>query len=461
MKTTMIIVFSGLIILLSILFVQCSEKSIEQKPNIILILADDLGWRQIGCYGSDFYQTPNIDQLAKEGMLFTDAYAAAPVCSPTRASIMTGKYPARLHLTDYIRGTRQPENSILLLPEWTPYLKLEEVTIAEAMKAEGYTTASFGKWHLSKEKLPPESESHNPDKQGFDEFFVTYKPSKGLAREWQTSEVDGHNVQIITEKSLEFIEKNRDTPFFLYIAHNTIHNPLMEKATLVKKYNAKKNSILPENNPKIGAMIETLDHSVGRIIDKLGELKLAQKTVVFFFSDNGGLKVEADQAPLRAGKGAIYEGGIREPLIINWPGKIPAGSVNNSPVISVDFFSTFLDIAGSKRRYSDIDGVSLLPILTHNSFLNRDAIFFHYPHHHSAGVGPSGAIRMGNYKLIEWFEKSITGSDAEGALELFNLSDDIGEENNLVDLKKEITRELYNRLREWRKEVGAQDMPRR
>jgi len=383
MKMTEICFKTGLVMLISMLCLHCSESSIEQKPNIVLILADDLGWNQIGCYGSDYYKTPNIDKLAKEGMRFTDAYAAAPVCSPTRASIMTGKYPARLHLTDYIRGTRQPENSPLLLPQWTPYLKLEEITIAEALKEEGYATASFGKWHLSKEKLPPKSESHNPDKQGFDESFVTYKPAKSLAREWQTPENDGHNVQIITDKSIKFIEKNKDKSFFLYITHNTIHNPLMENESLIQKYEDKKGSELPENNPIIAAMIETLDHSTGQIIDKLAELNLPQKTVVIFFSDNGGLEKEADQIPLRAGKGAIYEGGIREPLIIKWSGKIQKGSVSTAPVISIDLFPTFLDIAGCKKIYNDVDGVSLLPVLTQSSSLNREAIFFHYPHFHS------------------------------------------------------------------------------
>jgi len=458
MKMTEICFKTGLVMLISMLCLHCSESSIEQKPNIVLILADDLGWNQIGCYGSDYYKTPNIDKLAKEGMRFTDAYAAAPVCSPTRASIMTGKYPARLHLTDYIRGTRQPENSPLLLPQWTPYLKLEEITIAEALKEEGYATASFGKWHLSKEKLPPKSESHNPDKQGFDESFVTYKPAKSLAREWQTPENDGHNVQIITEKSLDFIERHKDESFFLYVTHNTIHRPLMEKESVINKYKSNKNSDLPENNATIAAMIETLDISVGKILEKLEELNLKRKTLVIFFSDNGGLANLADQTPLRAGKGAIYEGGIREPLIARWPGKIPAGSTDETPVSSVDLFPTLLNSAGSNKDYQNIDGMSLIPLLTKSGKLDRDAIFFHYPHHHKNGVGPSGAIRMGDYKLIEWFEKSINGPDTEGALELFNLRDDMSEKNNLVIERKDLTKKLYNKLKTWRQEVGAQDM---
>ncbi len=461
MKMIAICVKSGLVLLIGMFFLQCSEKPLEQKPNIVLILADDLGWNQIGCYGSDFYETPNIDKLATTGMRFTDAYAAAPVCSPTRASIMTGKYPARLHLTDYIRGTRQPENSVLVLPDWTPYLKLEETTIAEALKEEGYMTASFGKWHLSKEKLPPKSQSHNPDKQGFDESFVTFKPEKGLAQPWQTPENDGHNVQIITEKSLNFIEKHKDKPFFLYISHNTIHRPLMEKESLINKYKTKSNSDLPENNSTIAAMIETLDLNVGKIIDKLEELELTENTLVIFFSDNGGLENMADQTPLRAGKGAIYEGGIREPLIAKWPGRIPAGSIDNTPVSSVDFFPTLLSIAKSEKKYRDIDGTSLLPLLTKSGKLDREAIFFHYPHYHKNGVAPSGAIRMGDYKLIEWFEKSVSGADGEGALQLFNLRNDIGEQNNLVNEKKELTLELYHKLKAWRQKVGAQDMPRR
>jgi len=454
----------GFLPLLLLFFIQsCNQpaSSAAEKPNIVLILADDLGWRQLGCMGSTFYVTPHIDQLAAHGMRFTDAYAAAPVCSPTRASLMTGKYPARLHLTDYIKGMNEPEKSPLKLPAWTPYLKLEEVTIAEALKELGYTTACFGKWHLSKEKQPPGSESLNPDKQGFDQYFVTYKPEKGLAQPWQTPENDGHNVKLITEKSLTFIEQNRDRPFFLYMSHNSIHRPLMEKAALISKYEQNPDSNLPENNPVIGAMIETLDNSVGQVIDTIERMGLTNNTVVIFFSDNGGLESESDQTPLRSGKGSLYEGGIRVPLIFKWPGHIQAGRVEHTPVCSIDFFPTLLAIAGKQAAGNNVDGINLLPLLTDSGGIERNALFFHYPHFHKAGEGPSGAIRQGDYKLIEWFEKSYQGIDKPGALELFNLKIDIGEENDLTSRQPVLTRELYEKLDRWRKQVGAQEMIRK
>jgi len=437
-------------------FLRCNRKF--KQPNIVFILADDLGWKQIGCYGSSFYQTPYIDQLAEQGMRFTDAYAACPVCSPTRASILTGKYPARLHLTDFIPGGREPDNSVLLHPEWTKYLQLNEITMAEALKREGYATAAFGKWHLSKEKTPPGSESHNPDKQGFDESFVTYKPAPAMAREWQTPENDAHNVEIITKKSLEFIEKNRENPFFLYMSHNTIHDPLMEKQKRINKYKAAQRSDLPENNPVIAAMIETLDKSVGLVVDKLNELNLTNDTVVIFYSDNGGLEKDAAQTPLKRGKATLYEGGIRVPLIVKWLGNVAPGSLCHTPVASIDFFPTVMDIVNHQTIYKDIDGESIKPLLFKSGELKRNALYWHYPHYHNSGVAPSGAIRKGQYKLIEWFEQSIHGFDTEGAVELFDLENDIGEKRNILQENKDTAKELYKQLGEWRKQVGAQEM---
>jgi uncharacterized sulfatase len=440
------------------------------KLNILFILADDFGWAQLGCYGSKFYESPNIDRLAGEGMKFTDAYAACPVCSPTRASIMTGKYPARLHLTDFIAGGAFPYEK-LKQPEWQKYLPLEEITIAEVLKAAGYTTASFGKWHLSIAKKPPESEPYDPDKQGFDETLITEKPSPN-----QDPEKDAHNVETITQKSLEFLERNKDKEFFLYIVHNTIHDPIMGKKKLVEKYKAKTGSDLPQNNPIIAAMLEELDNSVGRLLEKLDELKIADKTIVIFFSDNGGLEKDAKQTPLRSGKANLYEGGIRVPLIVRWPGVVKLGSVCAEPVISVDFFPTFLEILGleneakttidpvrnsqtpnkqEKGNFSNgVDGVSIVPLLKQTGGLNRKAIYWHYPHYHSAGVGPCGAIRSGNYKLIEWFDETICGTG--NRFELYNLKEDLGEQNNLAKEMPEKVEELSKSLANWRNEVNAQ-----
>jgi len=426
-----------------------AKKNIKPKPNVLFILADDLGWSQLGCYGSSFYETPNIDRLASEGMKFTDAYAAAPVCSPTRASIMTGRYPARLHLTDFIAGGHYPYEK-LKQPKWQKYLALEEITIAEVLKKAGYKTASFGKWHLSIAKKPPQSEPYNPDKQGFDESLLTYKPAPN-----HNPEKDPHNVEIITEKSLEFLEKNKAGPFFLYVAHNTIHTPILGKDKLVNKYKSRPGSDLAQNNPVIAAMIEELDNSVGRLLKKLDELKIAEKTIVIFFSDNGGLERAAKQTPLRSGKANLYEGGIRVPLIVRWPGTVMPGGVCSEPVISADFFPTFLEILGLESRAKNpIDGIGLLPLLKQKGTLNRQAVYWHYPHYHTSSIGPCGAVRSGDYKLIEWFDEAIRGPGSR--FELYNLKKDIAEQNNLAKEIPGKTEELKKTLANWRKKVNAQ-----
>ena len=426
-------------------------KEIKLKPNFLFILADDMGWSQLGCYGSNYYETPNIDRLASQGMRLTDAYAACPVCSPTRASILTGRYPARLHLTDFIAGGSFPYEK-LKQPKWQKYLPLEEITIAEVLKTAGYITASFGKWHLSIAKKPPQSERYNPDKQGFDESIITYKP-----RGNQDPEKDAHNVEMITEKSLEFLQENKDRPFFLYVSHNTIHSPVMGKKKLIDKYRSKPGSDLPQNNPVLGAMIEDLDNSVGRLLKKLDELKITDKTVVIFFSDNGGLERAAKQTPLRSGKANLYEGGIREALIVRWPGVTKSGSICSEPVISVDFFPTFIDILGLQDKAKNpIDGVSLVPLLKRSGSLKRKAIYWHYPHYHSSSIGPGGAVRSGDYKLIEWYDETICGLG--NRFELYNLKKDIGEQNNLAKKLPEKTEDLSRMLAHWRRKVNAQMM---
>jgi arylsulfatase A len=430
------------------------DAQTSRPPNFVFVLADDLGWSQLGCYGSSYYESPNIDRLATQGMTFTDAYAACPVCSPTRASIMTGKYPARLHLTDFIDGGNPPKNSPLAHPDWRKHLPLEEITIAEALKQEGYRTAFFGKWHLSEEKMPPRSLPLNPDKQGFDEHFVTYKPSGSMKQEWQTPENDGHNVELITRKSLKFMEDHRDSPFFLYVSHNTIHEPLMEREATIEKYRNKPGAELHENNPIIGAMIERLDQSVGTLMAELDELDLADNTVFIFYSDNGGLESDADQMPLRSGKANLYEGGIRVPLIVRRPGHVQPGTLNHSLVSSIDMFPTLLEMAGSDNKYDDIDGISIMPTLTKKSTLKRDAVYWHYPHFHSAGSGPSGAVRMGRFKLIEWYEPTLMGREKQ--VELFDLEEDLSETRDLAEEMPEKTKELRNMLITWRKSVGAQ-----
>lgn len=432
----------------------CTPEKEKKHTNFVFVLADDLGYSQIGCNGSNYYKTPNIDLLASEGMRFTNAYAACPVCSPTRASIMTGKYPARLHLTDFIAGNNK-DNYLLSQPNWQKYLPLEEVTFAEILKENGYKTALFGKWHLSVEKSPPQSLHFNPDKQGFDESFVTYKPSGGMIQPWQDAENDAHNVDTITNLAINFLERNQENPFFLFVSHNTIHDPLKEKAETILKYKNLKETAEPENNPIIAAMIERLDNSCGTIFNKINELGLEDNTVVIFFGDNGGKHSYALQTPFRAGKGWLYEGGIREPLIVKWKDKIVAGSVSASLISSIDFLPTFLEIAGNKNLPENIDGKSFLEVLKDSETENHKNLFWHYPHYHSGSkMVPAGAVRSGNYKLVEWYESSLL--EKENSFELFDLKNDESETTNLMDSLPEKAKELSELLNVWRIETGAQ-----
>jgi arylsulfatase A len=421
------------------------------RPNVVFILADDLGWAQVGCYGNAFYETPNIDQLARDGMRFTDAYSAAPVCSPTRASIMTGKCPARLHITDFIAGGDFPYERYRQ-PDWQKFLPLEEVTVAELFKKAGYVTAGFGKWHLSTAKLPPASAPYDPDKQGFDETFICEKPSPK-----QDPETDAHHVEEITQRSLAFLERRKDQPFFLLMAHNSIHAPIMSKARLVAKHKARPGADQPQNNPVIAAMMEELDGSIGRVLRKLEELKLTDKTIVIFFSDNGGLEADAKQTPLRSGKANLYEGGIRVPLIIRWPGVVKPGVTCSVPVISTDFFPTFREILETKNApEGPIDGVSLLPLLMRTGSLNRPAIYWHYPHYHASSIGPCSAVREGDFKLIEWLDESVHADRHK--LGLYNLADDPGEQTDLAAKLPAKAEQMRRMLDLWRYDVGAQDM---
>lgn len=427
----------------------------DRRYNIIFILADDLGCPQLGCYGSDYYQTPNIDRLAGGGMRFTQAYSAAAVCSPTRASILSGKYPARLHLTDFIPGNK--DSSLLLEPEWQKFLPLEVLTFAELLKQDAYKTAFFGKWHLSRQKEPPGSISHNPDKQGFDEYFISFKPSPSLPiGAWQTPENDGHNVDTITSLAIDYLTRKKESPFFLFVSHNSIHDPLMEKEDVIRKYGAQPGSGLPENNPLIAAMVERLDRSTGRIMQAVEDLGIAGRTIIIFFGDNGARDRYARQKPFRAGKGWLYEGGIREPLIVRWPGVTEPGSVSSQMVISHDLYPTFLDMAGIKLPDSLLlDGISLLPALNGTDTLNRKSLFWHYPHYHQgSGMKPASAVRFGQYKLIEWYEPVLTGNGP--GYELFDLVNDVGEHNNLVSSKPELTMQMAGMLEDWKKETGAQ-----
>jgi len=421
---------------------------VQTKLNFVFFLIDDMGWMDLTCQGSKFYETPNIDRLASQGMRFTNAYAACPVCSPTRASIMTGRYPARLHVTDWIAGQNRP-NAKLRIPDWTQYLPLEEVTIAEALKPAGYATASMGKWHLG----GPE---YWPDKQGFDVNFAGtgqgQPPSYFAPYKIETipSAPDGEYLtDRLAEEACKFIDASKDRPFFLYLPHYAVHSPLMAKKEMIEKFRAKADPASGQKNPTYAAMIQSVDESVGKVCAKLDDLKLADRTVVIFMSDNGGVAGATSNAPLRAGKGTLYEGGIREPLIVRWPGVVKAGTTSDEVVISVDFFPTILEMAGVAYEPGPkhaLDGISFVSVLKQAGKLTREAVYWHYPHYHN--TTPGGIIRAGDWKLIEYFE--------DGRVELYNLREDLSETKDLAAASPEKAAELRKKLADWRTSVGAQ-----
>jgi arylsulfatase A len=437
-----------------------ADDAPKDRPNVVFILADDLGWADLGCYGSKYHQSPNLDRLAGQGMRFTNAYAACPVCSPTRAAIMTGKYPARLNLTDWLPGRGDRPDQMLLRPAINNALPSGDETIAETLKRAGYVTGHVGKWHLG-------GKGAGPRERGFDvnvagdhtgsprSYFAPYKGADGQFMPGLEKAPEGEYLtDRLTAEAEKFIETNRDRPFFLYLAHYAVHVPMKAKPDLTAKY--KPGPPGQQGNPIYAAMIESLDESVGRVLKKLDELKLAGRTLVIFTSDNGGLCVTGGpntpatiNKPLREGKGYLYEGGIREPLLVRWSGVVEPGSTSAVPVSSIDFFPTLLATCSAKSEARP-DGVNLLPVLKGGE-LKRDALFWHYPHYWSNhGDRPGGAIRAGDYKLIEFFE--------DGRRELYDLKKDVGESRNLIEDKAEVAKELGERLAAWRKEVGARMM---
>jgi len=420
-----------------------------RPPNILLILADDLGWSQVGFNGNPYYATPHLDGLSREGMRFTQAYSASPVCSPTRAALMTGQDPARLHLTDFIPGNPYPW-ARLRQPDWRKFLPLERTTIAEILSERGYVTGLVGKWHLAKGYFPPASIEEGPDRQGFQEVLITQKPVPGA-----DPENDAHNVEAITRRSLRFLREHRQVPFFLMISHNTIHAPIMERKAMIRRYESRPGSGQPGNSPVVGAMVETLDLSVGRILAELDKLGLRDNTVVIFYSDNGGLVDSAAQPPFRGGKAQLYEGGIRVPLLVRWPGVVKPGRVESTPITTVDFLPTFSAIAGATLPGSlPLDGVNLMPLLSGHPLPAR-ALFWHYPHYHPAGVAPSTAVRAGRWKLIDFYEQEILGIGRKP--ELYDLERDPGEEHDLAKENQAKVAELKEVLHGHLERVGAQE----
>ena len=451
MKRKIVGIVSACLIEISAISMAAGTQTKEEKTyNVVFILADDMGWNQVGYNGTTYYETPNIDKLAHHGIIFNNAYSANPVCSPTRASIMTGKNPARLHITDYISGDPFPY-ALLIRPEMLPGLPLEEETIGELFKSNGYVTGLFGKWHLNIDKNYKPGRPKDPGSQGFDDVFATVKPERDA-----DPTNDAHHAVAITDHAINFIEKNKDKPFFAYVAHHVVHRPIMEKPALIDKYEAKDPSGDLVNNPIMGAMIETMDSGIGRILKKLDELGLTDKTIVVFYSDNGGYEMLQSQYPYRGGKAMVFEGGIRVPLAIKWPGKVKPGSTCNDFAISDDFFATFADILNEKKVPENLDGISLLPAILGKAKLNRDTLYWHYPHYHHQGYLPAGAIRVGDYKLIEWYEGSIGGKG--NPYSLYNLVNDVGEMHDLAAQYPEKVKEMAAALKKWRKRIGSGEM---
>ncbi len=445
-----------LFVLFSVVISPAEEPT---RPNFVFFLVDDLGWGDIGCYGSTFHETPNLDRLASEGMRFTNAYSACTVCSPSRAAIMTGRYPGRLHLTDWITGHKRA-NPKLQIPDWNMRMNHDLTTLPEALKSAGYRTQFTGKWHL----MPigaEDFEEHFPESHGFDiniggrEWGQPKGPGKYFAPFGMPNLDDGKKGDFLTDnltdEAVKFIAESNEEPFLLYFSYYTVHGPIMAKPGLVEKYSAKakgfENSRNERVHPPYAGMIESLDDSVGRVLAQLEESGVADNTVVIFTADNGGTS-EQSSGGLRGAKALSYEGGTREPAIVKWPGRVKPGSVSDIPIIGTDFFPTMLAMADLPSMPDvHLDGVNLKPVLTGDAgSIDRDTLFWHYPHYHK--TKPYGAIREGDFKLIEFFEDS--------ALELYDLASDPAETTNLAVTQPEKAKELLSLMKEWRLSVGAQ-----
>ena len=496
-----------------------AAPSQSRKPNVLIFLVDDLGWSDLACYGSSFYETPNIDALARQGVRFTDAYATCHVCSPSRASILTGKYPARVKLTDWLTGRKDYSFQRLKSARIHQALPLDEVTLAETLKRHGYRTGHFGKWHLGEA-------STGPLDQGFDVQVPRnwYKgwPKAGYHAPFKLDGLAGDTGDYLTDRltdeAIQFIEDQRGEPFFLYLSHFAVHDPIQGRADLVKKYQQRRSQLLPgetafilegnpdaetvftraelirtldqeayaeyrvlpnrmvkvkqrQDNPQFAAMVESVDESLGRVVAKLKARDLEQDTIIIFTSDNGGMSaanfgnprrvVDPDKLdlaystsnlPLRGAKGWLYEGGVRVPLIIKWPGQGEAGSVCREPVIGTDYYPTILDMVGLARMpQQHIDGRSLAGLLLGERTLSRDGLYWHFPHYSNHGMqSPGGAVRSGKYKLLEYFENN--------SIQLFDLDSDLAEQHDLSKTHPEIASQLLKKLHQWQRDVGAEMM---
>jgi arylsulfatase A-like enzyme len=456
-----------------------------KKPNIIFVLLDDYGWTDSTCYGSSFYETPNVDLLCTEGMKFTDAYASCPVCSPTRASVMTGKYPATVGITDWInwRADSHPARGRLIDVPYLKELPRTEHTVARALQAGGYATWHVGKWHLG-------GQGHKPEDNGFEVNVggceVGSPGRGGYFSPWSIPALEDVDVpegtyltDYLSDRAVDLVEnRDPDRPFFLNLWYYTVHTPIQAKADKIRKYEAKAQTLgldqvktfeegdfypgehkkdmrikrrLLQSDPVYASMIESMDEGIGRLLDVLDREGIANDTVIMFTSDNGGLATSEGSptcnAPLAEGKGWMYEGGTREPLIVKWPGVVAAGSVCETPVTSPDYYPTLLEIAGlDPIPEQHCDGVSITPLLHHKT-LDREAIYWHYPHYGNQGGTPGSSVRAGDYKLIEFFES--------GHVELYHLREDMGEDHDLAQALPHVRDRLITMLHAWRDRVQA------
>jgi len=465
------------------------EKTVNQ-PNIVFILIDDMGWKDLSCTGSKFYETPHIDSLKERGMIFTQGYAACPVCSPTRASLMSGKYPVSTGVTDWI-DHRRPADSPhghaqgrLMDAPYLDHLPQEEASLASSLREGGYQTWHVGKWHIGREPWYPEHHGFDINIGGCHQGSPGWG---GYFSPWSIDALKGAEVprgtyltDYLTDRTLDLIrDRDRDKPFFLNLWYYSVHTPIQAKAAKIRKYRKKarrmglnrikafeKGDNFPckhkrwlhikrrtvQSDPAYAAMIESLDENIGRLLEELEKQNLRDETLIIFTSDNGGLSTAEGSPtcnlPLAEGKGWMYEGGVREPLLVSWPGRIREGSLCGEPVNSPDFYPTLLEAAGLPLRPEQHrDGVSLMPLLTERGSPGSRPLFWHYPHYGNQGGTPGSSVLIHPWKLIEFFE--------DGRTELYNLKEDPGECQNLSEAEPDRTREMLNRLHEWQKETGA------
>lgn len=428
------------------------------RPNIVFILADDLGYTDLACYGSKFYETPNIDRLATQGVKFTRFYNC-PNCQPTRASIMTGQYGPRtgvytvgnIDRFDWWKRSLRPVDNVASLP-------LDKTTFAQSLKKAGYTTGLFGKWHLG------ENGDYHPSRRGFDEAIVSMGQHFDFRTNPKTEYPKGQYLaDFLTDRAVDFIQRHKDEPFFLYLPHFGVHSPHQAKQEIIARFRDKP-AAGGHRNPVYAAMIASVDESVGRVMRKLDELQLTEKTVFIFASDNGGVGGYVregvkkagditDNAPLRSGKGSLYEGGTRVPFIVRWPGVTRPGSITEVPAIHVDLFPTFVELTGAPLPKQPLDGESLVPLFRQAAAtFRREAIYQHFPGYLGAGANswrttPVSVIYSGDWKLMEFLE--------DGHLELYNLREDISEKNNLAKRDADRAKQLHSQLVAWRKGIGA------